>query len=406
MKSMADPQCPLLSAVSAVTSAVKSGPKKRKIRRADGYSICQRKDGRWEARVTTGYSKNGNPVRKSFYCQTRAEAVRRAQEFKSKLDSGLNPEINKDVSLGAWLDTWLKTYIEPLKAPKTIKYYKTFVRLHIQPKLGRKALRKLTVHDVQSLLNEKLALGLSANFVIGLRATLRVALSHAWRQGLVEHNVCSKTSPPKPKPQTPVHLEASEVKILLEASKGTSFGNLIAVALGTGMRLGEITGLLWQDIDFVAGVIHVNKQLQRVNGKLTLRELKSATSRRKIPAVGIVLESLKSEFSRALFEDRQSGGEFVFLNPKKRPLDQKYVDKHLKRSMADANVTVMSFHKLRHTAATLMVAAGVDLHQVKQQLGHSQISLTANLYAHGVMEAQRIASEKLNNVLTSGDLQP
>ena len=82
------------------------------------------------------------------------------------------------------------------------------------------------------------------------------------------------------------------------------------------------------------------------------------------------------------------------------------MDKHLKRSMADANVTVMSFHKLRHTAATLMVAAGVDLHQVKQQLGHSQISLTANLYAHGVMEAQRIASEKLNNVLTSGDLQP
>jgi integrase len=87
-----------------------------------------------------------------------------------------------------------------------------------------------------------------------------------------------------------------------------------------------------------------------------------------------------------------------------RPIDPKNIDKHLKAVFAKAELPPMSFHKLRHTAATLMVAAGVELHQVKEQLGHSQISLTANLYAHGLTEAQKKASDTLDRVLREGRL--
>jgi integrase len=150
-------------------------------------------------------------------------------------------------------------------------------------------------------------------------------------------------------------------------------------------------------------------QLQRIDGTLMLRGLKSTSSRRTLPLASLAVEALREEKARQLVLSAALGNDFnplniVFLNSEARPLDQRYVDRHLKEILVKAGLPKLSFHKLRHTAASLLVAAGVDIHQVKEQLGHSQISLTANLYAHGVSQAQRRAANKLDSVLRTGDL--
>jgi len=378
--------------------------KSSRSRRADGYSIRKRPDGRWEARITIGYNEKGNPKRKSFYGRTRGEALEQAQSFKVKLDAGGFAPTTRDTSVGDWLDRWIELYVRPHREPKTTKYYEAFVRLHLKPAVGGTPLRKLTVQHLQKLLTEKAQSGLSADFIRGLRATIRAALNQAWKEGLIEQNVAAKITPPKLKKPKPQALSMKETKSFLESLADNPLGPLFAFSLATGLRLGEATGLRWSNVDIKGKVVSVSQQLQRIDGELRLKELKSSSSRRAVPLSKIAMRAIQEQKAKQLLESNANPLNLVFLNPHGRPLDPKFVDSRLKEALVGAELRPMSFHKLRHTAATLMVAAGADLHHVKQQLGHSQISLTANLYAHSVSEAQRRAAELLNDVLESGEL--
>lgn len=381
-----------------------SSEKARSTRRADGYSIQKRRDGRWEARVLIGYNENGNPKRKSFYGETRSQVLEEAKRFKMQLDAGGFAPVTRDSTVGQWLDSWLETYVRPRREPKTTEFYEAYIRLHLKPAFGKVPLRKLTVQHVQRLMNEKSAEGLSPSFVRGLRATLRAALNQAWKEGLVEQNIAARVTSPKMEQRDPDFLRPDEVGPFLEAAKGHTLENLFRFGIATGVRIGEASGLRWCDVDFLSENVAITKQLQRVQGKLVLKDLKSKSSRRTTPLVGIALDALRSEKAVQVLAGFDNPEGLVFLNSEGRPLDPKYVDSHLKATLEKAGLRRLSFHKLRHTAATLMVAAGVELHQVKQQLGHSQISLTANLYAQGVSEAQRRAANVLDGVLKRGNL--
>jgi integrase len=388
--------------VETTRSVTQDRVKKPTRRKADGYSIAKRDDGRWEARITIGYNENGNPRRKSFYGETRASVLDQVQTYKHKVDSGAIVANGKETLLGVWLEEWLSTYIKPHREPKTYKFYEAYVRIHIKPALGKLQLRKLSPQAIQKLMNEKSEEGLSANFVRGLRATLRSALSQAWKIGLIEHNPAARVNCPKIEHKDPQFLAPGAVRQFLDAAQSSAMASLFQFALVTGLRVGEISGLRWSDIDFSKRTVAINYQLQRIDGKLTLKSLKSKSSRRVLPLGTSAIKALQDAKSEQLLKGWTNEGGFVFLNTSGRPLDPKNVDDHLKEAFEKAGLPRMSFHKLRHTAATLMVAAGVELHQVMLQLGHSQISLTANLYAHGVTESQRRASDILERVIERG----
>jgi len=378
--------------------------RKTKGRREPGSgSVFKRADGRWVAQVLLGY-EGGKARYKTSYARSEKDAVAKLNEAIAAVATGRHVPTQR-VTVAQFVEEWLEQTVKPHRAPKTYRSYRQLYEHHLKDSIGRLDLKKLTHMHVQRLINEKDKAGYAPNTVDRIRATLRSALAIAWKQGLVAENVAQRVSVPKKVKKDPTFLQPEEAKRLIEVAGQTRFGNLIELALHTGMRIGEVTGLRWSDVDFDNEILRVRVQLQRVESKLVLRELKSASSRRSLPLTARALDALKREKAEQLLLKSVLGERFanpmdlVFLNAEGRPMDQKHVHKHLKSALSGAGLPDVSFHSLRHTAASLMVAAGVPLQVVKDQLGHSSILLTSGTYAHMVPAAQREGAERLSRLL-------
>ncbi len=370
-----------------------------RTRRSDGYTITKRKDGRWEARILTGYNANGNPIRKSVYARTRNEAVEEIQNLKRLYSTGQLQPQTKEITLSKWLNDWLETYIRPHRAPKTYHSYEGFVRVHLIPALGSLPIRKVTPTEIQQLLNTKSHSELSAYTVLGMKRVLHTAMAQAWKNGLIEHNPAARVNSPKLPHRDPQSLTAEQVQRFLAEARGHVFEHLFSLACLTGLRLGEVLGLQWGDFDPDRKSIRVARQLQRGKDGHFFREPKTKESQRHLALSQPGVDALLAQRSLLRALGVAPHHDLIFVGRSGAPIDQKTVNTHLKKILVKAGLPPLSFHKLRHTVATLMVAQGVNLHTVKQQLGHSQISLTANLYAHEVESTQRKAVEELEQAL-------
>ena len=382
---------------------------RKKTRRTGQGTVYQRKDGRWEGAIAHGYNEKGNPKRHRVIKPTQAEAVQALNDIIVKLSLGVPIQEEKQ-AVGHFLDYWLKEVVSG-KAPKTVRYYEQMVRLYLKPTIGHIQLSKLSAQHVQALLNKYRDQKLSARTVGAIRATLRTALNTAWRWNLIRENPALRVTSPRIERNEPVYLTPDEAGALLDKAGDHYTARLIELALLTGLRIGEASGLRWEDVDFESNVIRVRKQLQRVDGKLQLRDLKSSSSRRVLALGKAGMECLSKQRAQQLIwstsRDEEEGAfnplNLCFTGTDGKPLDPKTVDKFLKRFTGQAKIEKpISFHKLRHTVATHMAASGIPLQIVKDQLGHSQISLTSNTYAHAVPTVLRSAAEQLEEIMSKG----
>lgn len=392
---------------------------KGSARRTGQGSIYERKDGRWGWGITHGYNENGNPLRYQGIKRSYDDAVAALNEVLMRLNLGVPVEEEKQ-TLGEFLSLWLEESVKGKKAPKTVRFYEQMVRLYIKPDLGHLPLRKLSAQHIQSFLNRRATLGrevtrkdengnpvkvtlppLSAQSIGHIRAVLRSALNTAWKWGRIRENPALKVDVPKVESKDPVYLTPEEAKLLIKKSADHYLGNLFVVALNTGLRLGEATGLTWEDVDLEKGIAAIRQQLQRVDGEFALRPLKTRASRRKLPLTADALEALKAQRANQLLNKAVGSEPFnalglCFTTPLGRPLDPKTVDKHLKAFAESAEIEKkLSFHKLRHTAGTHLTSKGVPMNVVKEILGHSQIAVTMNLYSHAVPAAHKAAFDML-----------
>lgn len=381
--------------------------KSRGTRRSGQGSIYQRKDGRWQWGVSTGYdSETGHPARIQGTKPTRAEAAEALNAALSNLRLGLPAKAEKQ-TLGEFMEGWLRDYADT-KSGKTPRHYRQMAA-HILPALGHVPLGKLSAQMIQALIGKKIQEGLSARTVGHIRAVLRNALNRAWKFGLIVDNPARKVDLPTVERKEAVYLSVDEAAALKEAAKGHYLGNLITFALNTGLRIGEATGLTWASVDLERKQVKVTHQLQRPNGvgSLMLVQLKTRDSRRTLNLTEGALESLQNQRANRLLwasvlEDADALG-LVFTSERGTPLDPRTVDKKLKELAAMAGIRKpVSFHKLRHTAGTHLVANGVPLNVVKEILGHSQISVTADLYAHAVPSAHKAAFDVLEQAYRQG----
>ncbi|HEV2108522.1 MAG TPA: site-specific integrase [Thermomicrobiales bacterium] len=368
-------------------------------------SAYQRKDGRWEALLTLPADAPGGPARRSFYGKTKKEAMTKLRAAQRKLDEGL-PAVPERETVGTYLDRWLIDVAKPGLRASTYKSYESYVRLHLKPALGHHRLARLGPQHVQTMLNEKLAAGLSPRTVQYIRAILRRSLGQALKWGLGSRNVATLIDPPKGRRVEVRPLTPEQARCFLDFVNGDRLEALYSVAVALGLRQGEALGLQWEDIDFTSCALRVRHALQRVDGKLRLVEPKSERSRRTVdipaPTLAILVAHRdRQAFERAFAGDRWQDWGLVFTTPKGTPLDGTAVTKRLQRLLADAELPRQRFHDLRHCCASLLLAQGVPPRVVMEILGHSQISLTMDTYSHVMPTARRHAAELMGAILAN-----
>jgi integrase len=374
-------------------------------RRGSGEgTITQREDGRWMARIDLG-TVNGRRKRLSIYGKTRKEVADKLVTEQRKVQQGLPVAIERQ-TVEQFLNNWLADVIVGAVRPRTYHSYAQIVRIHLIPALGKHQLTKLAPQNVQALMNARRAQGLSPRTVLYIRAVLRRALGQALKWGLVAQNVATLVDPPKPVRHEPNFLTGEQARRFLAANEGDRLEALYAVAVALGLRQAEILGLRWQDVDFEAGTLAVRRQLQRLNGRLQLVDLKTRQSHRTVAVPASVMEKLRAHRARQAAERaalgpywRGSSDEYVFTSTVGTPLEPRNVVRSFKAVLANAGLPDMRFHDLRHTCASLLLAQGVSAREIMETLGHSQITMTLNTYTHIAPDARRRVADAMDSAL-------
>jgi len=362
-------------------------------------TIVKRADGRWMAMLTLPGGK-----RRAFYGHTQAEALKKMDKSKRNLQDGL-PLPPERVNLANYLARWLEDSVKPTLKPYTYQSYETQVRRHISPELGRIRLARLSPQDIQGLLNRKRESGLSARSVQYIHAVLRRALWQAERWGFVSRNVARLVSPPRVSRPEVHPLMPTEVRRLLIALEGDRQSALYTVALAVGLRQGEALGLRWQDVDLETGLLSIRFSLQRVEGQTVLAETKTEKSRRTIKLPQMCIAALRLHKDRQEFEKAIMAGAWqdqwglVFTKEDGSPLSRYAVTRRFQRILSEAGIDRHRFHDLRHTCATLLLAAGVPLKVVQETLGHTLFSTTADIYSHVLPTLMDDAATKMDAIL-------
>jgi len=284
----------------------------------------------------------------------------------------------------------------------THRRYSDLMRLHVIPVIGGTRLNKLAPLDVQRLYVDRLRAGLSPTTVHQIHNVLHRALRQGMRWGLVTRNVTEAVDAPQPVNPECKTWDARQTAAVLAAGDATDLAALWRLALLCGMRRGELLGLSWDDLDLDRGTLAVRRTLSRgKGGTWEMGQPKTASGRRSIALPASCAGALRKHRAAQnatrlrlgeLWEDHR----FVFMNETGGPLHVNSLVGHFRKLIDAAGVPIIRFHDLRHTSATLLLAAGEHPKIVAERLGHSDVSITLNRYSHVTPDMQRAAADRLD----------
>ena len=361
-------------------------------------SIYQRKDGRWVAAITLE-----NRKRRTFYGDTR-------KEVQEKLKTALHEQQQGTLATGpqqtlkVYLVNWLEQVCKVTVKPNTYKEYHTIVHHHLIPSLGYIALKKLTAEKVQAFNKQKQDEGLANRTVVLIHAVLRRALENAVKWGLISRNVAKLVSLPHIERYDAQTITSEQATKLLEVARGSRLEALLLVAVTTGMRRGELLALHWEDVDFDKGVIYVRRTMSWIKGYgYKESEPKTKSGRRQIVLPAVALEALKMhriyrDEMRVKAGARWSENGIVFCNIYGGSFNPNKVLLLFGELLKEAGLPHMRFHDLRHSAATILLMAGIHPKVVQERMGHSTIAMTLDVYSHVLPSMQQEAAEKIDSL--------
>jgi integrase len=288
---------------------------------------------------------------------------------------------------------------------QTRHVYDSLIRNHVIPVLGQ---QRLTALHAQSLEKFFWSRNLSPASTKVLKGVISAALNDAVKWRFLRSNPVALTSTPKLERAEANRISAAVATSIMEAFKGDTFEPLITVALGTGLRQGELLALRWQDIDFEAKKLYVEATMHTKGRTFQRMEPKTKASRRAVPLATFVLDALKlqqeNQKSRKLLASKWTPvaglEDLVFTGENGKPLLGDHVTRRFQAKLADAGLGHRRFHELRHGFATLLLAQGVDMRVIMELMGHTAMQTTALVYTAAVPELHKSAAEKLDSALS------
>ena len=300
--------------------------------------VRKREDGRWEGRIVVGHKDNGDSIFRYVYADTQKELTARLRKCITAYQ-GVDLTDQSKLTLSEWLDQWLVSK-EGMVRPGTLNGYRGYIESHIRPCLGEKRIGQLKAADIQRF-----------------------------------YDILSRESMQK----------------LLIQAKVEKYYELFLLEFATGLRLGELTALQWEDLNLTTGELRISKQAVVIGSELVIIEPKTKAAVRTLLLPPKVLEVFREYRKRNV-------SRWLFPSPKKEdlPLLPSVVRQRLHRLLDHAGCERVRFHDLRHTFATNALAHGMDIKTLSTILGHVSAATTLNTYSHITEEMRRQAAARID----------
>ena len=338
---------------------------------------------------------------------TPQESKRKAKEKLLTLPN-LSPTdeapANPKMKLGEFLLDWLENNHQHNIAHTTYKRYRSLAVQHINPSLGGYELRKISPRLINHLLATMREGGQSVRSQQQARALLSISLAEAENLNLIAVNPVRKVKNPQGSTRVISPLKIEEVKRLLKTYEGTYLSARLHIAMVCGLRQGEALGLRWQDIDFEAGTLQVQAQMQLVNNEPVFTRLKTDRSYRTLVLTQESLQSLTKHKqiidSWAMRSDTNwQNLDLVFPQNNGGARSPKTDYAEWQKALKLCGIAPKRLHDARHTAATLMYSQGVGIETISRALGHSSSAITSRLYVHSSEAPLRKAAKLMSEAL-------
>jgi integrase len=359
---------------------------------------------RWLVRVYLG--RDRETQKRRYHNRIVHGPVRHAQTYLNKVlrehDLG-RQAASVQLTLNEYLDRWLETAAKPRLREKSYRSYESLLRRYVRPALGARNLTAICPLDVQAAYQELVERGLSARTIRYTHSVLRSSMRQAIRWRLLAEDPTNGAQLPRQRRRELRVLTAEQSRLFLETAMQTAYGPVFAVALTTAARPSEYLALKWQDINWEHGTVSVARTLEKVRGGWRFAETKRNRSRRVIKLQEWVLELLKDLSTKTNLRTSCGGWHgaagLIFTTPSGRPIHADRLAKTFKSVLRNAGLPAIRLYDLRHTGATLALAAGVPPKVVSEQLGHASAAFTLDIYSHVLPHMQEEAAAKVEAVL-------
>ncbi len=374
-------------------------------------SISQRKDGKWQGRVNLGTDINGKRKQKYFYGNTEKEVKKKLKDYFVSGEKYSANNIAK-MTLEEFLVDWLENILVNTLKPKSYAIKEYIIKQQIVPRIGLLQINSIVATDIQQMINDMVKENLSYSTIKKTFDTLNQRFKLAISQEQVNKNPTLGVILPKQK-----NIKNSEIqyfseeqcKELIKESRRTQgsnnlnvyrLGELVPFLIFTGLRIGEAIALEWKDIDCDNKTISVNKNVVEVKSQDTDKYIlkkqdstKTDSSTRIVPISNNAMECIKK------LKEINGDKKFVFASQTGKYLSPSNFNRMFRGIQKALNYKViLGVHSLRHTFATLMLNKGIDVKIVSELLGHSNVSVTYNIYIHTI-QSQKIKAINMVDIL-------
>ena len=389
-------------------------------------SIEKRGKNSYRLTVSEGFDLNGKPMihRKTVH-GTKKDAEVELAKFVTEVQNGLVID-GKSLKFSEFTEIWKRDYASKELAPSTYKRYCRMLETRLLPYFGHFYINKIKPTDIMKFYDllekdtqlvrkkgnngSKTKKPLSGKTILEHHRLLRAMLHKAVYWQLIVANPAERVQPPKARKPKRRSYDDEQTKILLEnleqlSIEDTKYKVAIILTVFTGVRLGELMGLEWQDIDFKNGIISINRSSQYLSDMGVFTKVpKTESSIREIAIPEFIISLLEEyklwyEEQKSIYNELWNDSNRLFVQADGKPMHPSTISKWFVKYVGQIGLPVINFHGLRHTNASLLVAQNIDIAIISARLGHAQISTTLNFYVHPLLSHNRKAGYALENLL-------
>lgn len=376
--------------------------------------------------VSEGFDLNGKPMihRKTVH-GTKKDAEVELAKFITEVQNGLVID-GKSLKFYEFTEIWKRDYGSKELAPSTYKRYCRMLETRLLPYFGHFYINKIKPTDIMKFYDllekdtqlvrkqgnngAKTKKPLSGKTILEHHRLLRAMLHKAVYWQLIVANPAERVQPPKARKPKRRSYDDEQTKILLEnlellSSEDTKYKVAIILTVFTGVRLGELMGLEWTDVDFKNGIISINRSSQYLSDMGVFTKVpKTESSIREIAIPEFIISLLEEyklwyEEQKSIYGELWTNSDRLFVQADGKPMHPSTISKWFVKYVGQIGLPVINFHGLRHTNASLLVAQNIDIAVISARLGHAQISTTLDFYVHPLLSHNRKAGYALENLL-------